>query len=57
MRIFNKVTLLLLVIGRLNRGLVGLAGFDLACSQHPASAGCLAWGRQTCGIIATDEVA
>lgn len=32
MRILNKVTLLLLVIGGLNWGLVGLAGFDLVAA-------------------------
>ena len=32
MRIFNKVTLLLLVVGGLNWGLVGLFGFDLVAA-------------------------
>jgi uncharacterized protein len=32
MNIFNKVTLLLLVVGGLNWGLVGLFGFDLVAA-------------------------
>lgn len=32
MRIFNKITLLLLVVGGLNWGLVGVFGFDLVAA-------------------------
>jgi len=32
MRMFNTITLVLLVIGGLNWGLVGLAGFDLVAA-------------------------
>lgn len=32
MRIFNKVTLLLLIVGGLNWGLIGLFGFDLVAA-------------------------
>jgi hypothetical protein len=32
MRIFNKITLLLLIVGGLNWGLVGLFGFDLVAA-------------------------
>ena len=33
MSIFNKITLLLLVVGGLNWGLVGLSGFDLVAAM------------------------
>jgi uncharacterized membrane protein YuzA (DUF378 family) len=32
MRIFNKVTLLLLIVGGLNWGLIGMFGFDLVAA-------------------------
>ncbi|MEO6225268.1 MAG: DUF378 domain-containing protein [Sphingomicrobium sp.] len=32
MRIFNKLTLLLLIVGGLNWGLIGLFGFDLVAA-------------------------
>jgi uncharacterized membrane protein YuzA (DUF378 family) len=32
MRIFNKITLLLLIVGGLNWGLVGVFGFDLVAA-------------------------